>query len=344
MGYSRKRIKSKDLGTGRFAGLETTRLFENDEGHQLEFYSNITPGKGWSGYSQISGVRDPNIWKTTEDELQKGGPGSGESEGHAFRGNQYTNKAGRTVDKAELEAYLDDLNSGELVEEYESALHEKRADKEEYLAMIEDRADPGSLDHLMDEDEDLSHLDLTGKGSSSSASTDSWESHYKPMTESKLSQRLGEKVTIGDDGTIFDSEGSEIGDIAVLDLDDWELEIYDDEKYPDWQKFPEISGSPDKPEDLDKAVSFEEGGYLTEDHGAVATIKGTGYQFTIRTTEFSDESMLKSVEADLIKYLSTQQLPEGISVVPATEAGYNVEGDEWSYEDGTTYVIEIQER
>ena len=52
-GYSKVSVKSKDIGTGRLAGLESTTLFRNKEGQEIEFYSNVIPGRNWAGYSQI---------------------------------------------------------------------------------------------------------------------------------------------------------------------------------------------------------------------------------------------------------------------------------------------------
>jgi hypothetical protein len=96
-------------------------------------------------------------------------------------------------------------------------------------------------------------------------------------------------------------------------------------------------------------ISYEEGGYLTNDRGVVYRNPETNteFQFTVRETTSSRGTISpRDVENELLHFLKEGKWSKGLKIRSSREAGYltNDPGIEIQYPDGSRYVIDIIER
>lgn len=314
------------------------------------------------------------VRKSVDSSLQKGGPGSGEKEGHPFRGNQYTTgrlsgkeeedarariESGETEeaifegyndDYEEIISFVNDLDNTELREEYKEALE----DGDDLLAAaIEGRAaeiklDLGSADQAVLQDWDAEDIkswsdeDLTYEISIAeeelyemSTDDESWESQKAYVDE--LHREYNSRSSLGGKDPAEEFADLEFRESSrSLDPREFE-EILMNNYYDQGEDPPSFKGS---------VVTYEEGGYLTQDKGLVYREGNKELQFTVRPTYNVNDVSEDQVQDDLRNFLEGGGWDENLRIRSSGDAGYlsDTPGIEITYPDGSKYVIDIMKR
>lgn len=288
--------------------------------------------------------------KSVDADLQKGGPGSGESEGHPFRGNQYTEGGGTQSGKFEDYSYEDLQQEAKLV---------AQDGDEERLAEI--RSEMGRRDQAEHEQSTGS----LGWGREKLGEQPSMFAEIlKDDSDAELASRLNDIYDQDepDEDTLnmiedeIQNRGYIVEDFADMDFgegEDFGGEDFEFDEPASEKEFESLMLSFTDVEEeslpLKGHVStFEEGGYLTRDRGVVyrPSTSDSEFQFTVRETTTSGGISPTEVEDDLRSFLEGQGWREDLVIRSSSDAGYlsNSSGIELRYPDGSRYVIDIMKR